>query len=137
MKNSLLILAFFLLPVLTSCTSPQRRIEKNQEVFNRFPADAQARIRRGEIAIGDSPDMVRIAKGRPDTVTERETRDTLVEVWRWYYPPQVSPPHPMGLTRQTGAAPYFMDYPTVSERERLRVEFTEGTVSLIEETRRE
>lgn len=131
------ILIFLLLTTLTACTSTQRRIEKNQEVFDRFPADVQTRIRRGDIAIGDTPAMVRIAKGRPDTVTERETRDTLVEVWRWYSPPQVTPPHPLGLTRQTGAAPYFMEYPTVSERERLRVEFTDGKASLIEEVRKD
>ena len=39
-------------------SSPERRIQKAPEVFAAFPPDVQAKVRKGEVDIGFTPDMV-------------------------------------------------------------------------------
>ncbi len=47
------------------CESTATRIQKNPDVLAAAPPATQERIRRGEIAIGDTPELVQLAKGRP------------------------------------------------------------------------
>ena len=61
-----LLAALFLLALMPGCAStPAQRIAQNQELFDSFPVADQARIRGGQIDLGYSPDMVRIALGTP------------------------------------------------------------------------
>jgi hypothetical protein len=130
LRFSLLIL---LAAGLTSCTSPQHRIRKHQAVFDAFPPATQNRIRNGEIAIGDTKPMVRIAKGSPDTISVRQTEGTRVDIWRWTQAPHLIHSQPVYLTRQGGALPYVIDTTTLNSLEVLRVEFVDDKVVLIEE----
>ncbi|HXK79847.1 MAG TPA: hypothetical protein PLB42_06675, partial [Kiritimatiellia bacterium] len=68
--------------LMTGCAStPAKRIEKNQELFDTFPVAAQARIRSGQIDIGFQPDMVRMALGDPQRKQVRRTAAGSTEIW--------------------------------------------------------
>ena len=58
-------LALPLALLLAGCATPEKRIQQNQDLFDSFPVAAQARIRGGQIDLGFTPDMVRIALGDP------------------------------------------------------------------------
>ena len=58
---------------LTACSTPESRIKKNPELFNSFAPEVQAKVREGEIDIGFTQDMVRIALDRPDRSYTRST----------------------------------------------------------------
>ena len=85
-----LLIAF----ILTGCASTQemrnKRISKNQDIFNSFPPEVQQQVRQGQVNIGFSTDMVRLAWGAPDTVSTRTTQEAVTTVWRYtrtrYYP---------------------------------------------------
>ena len=72
-----------LLLVLAACSSPQRRIERNQALFNTFPPAAQEKIKKGEVAPGFTPDMVLIALGKPARKHTRTTADQRQEIWSY------------------------------------------------------
>ncbi|MBI5201132.1 MAG: hypothetical protein HY925_06070 [Elusimicrobia bacterium] len=67
--------------LLFSCSSPEKRIQKRPEVFAAFPAQAQEKIRRGEVELGFSPEMVRMALGPPDRRYERRAGAGRELVW--------------------------------------------------------
>lgn len=64
-----------------ACSSPARRIERNKALFNTFPEPAQEKIKRGEIDIGFTPDMVLVALGKPSRKYSRKTGTGEQEVW--------------------------------------------------------
>lgn len=64
-------------------STPEKRIAKNQETFAAMPADAQAKIRRGEVAVGFTEEQVRLAKGDPDRVGRRTTAGGESVVWTY------------------------------------------------------
>lgn len=78
MRKPPLVLAVL---ALAACSSPQRRIERNQALFNTFPPAAQEKIRKGEVAIGFTPDMVLVALGKPSRKFTRTTAEQQQEVW--------------------------------------------------------
>jgi outer membrane protein assembly factor BamE (lipoprotein component of BamABCDE complex) len=68
--------------LLSACSStPENRIEKNQSAFDQYPADVQQKIRRGQVEIGFTPEMVRLALGEPTRVATRKTDSGEVEAW--------------------------------------------------------
>ncbi len=65
------ILAALAVLSLACASTPAGRIEKNQALFDSYPADVQAMIRAGKVDLGFDQEMVRFAPGKPDeTVTE-------------------------------------------------------------------
>lgn len=69
---------------LVGCQStPEKRIAKNQEAFEAMPADVQAKIRRGEVAVGFTEAQVRLAKGDPDRIGRRTTAGGESVVWTY------------------------------------------------------
>ena len=72
-RSACLALPFLLL--LAGCATPARRIEQNRELFDSLPVAAQARIRGGQIDLGFTPDMVRIALGEPHRQTLRRSAE--------------------------------------------------------------
>lgn len=69
---------------LAGCQStPEKRIAKKQETFAAMPADVQAMIRRGEVAVGFTEEQVRLAKGDPDRVGRRTTAGGESVVWTY------------------------------------------------------
>jgi hypothetical protein len=125
----------FVLTAFSACTSPQKRIKQNQEVFDRFPREVQQRVATGSIDIGDTRDMVRIAKGEPQYVTIRETQDAEIEVWRWTRTQQYLYSQPVHFLGRGVPSPQIVDITQLREIEILRVEFLDDNVVVIEELR--
>jgi hypothetical protein len=132
-----------LLLLLAGCaTTPASRIQQNQELFDSLPVADQARIRGGQITLGYTPDMVRIALGDPQRRLVRRSAGADTDVWLYLdtvrrYERQradidgllVSGP---GGMRSIGGSAWVN---VLQEREfvRRRVEFLNGLVTAIEE----
>lgn len=67
--------------VLAACASPESRIRDNQTTFDSYPPQAQQKIRAGQIDVGFTPEMVRMALGAPDHVYQRTATEGSSEVW--------------------------------------------------------
>ena len=69
---------------LSGCSSsPDSRIRRNQDLFNTLPSDAQASIRAGQVRVGFTPDMVRLALGEPSRRYTRTTQTGSSDVWAY------------------------------------------------------
>jgi len=68
---------------LAGCSTPASRIKANPDLFATFAPADQALVRKGEIALGFTPDMVRLALGKPDITTRRTNASGTTETWRW------------------------------------------------------
>jgi hypothetical protein len=137
--------AAFLLPLavlLAGGAPPPKRKHQNQELFDSFPVAAQARIRGGQIDLGFTPDMVRIALGDPQRKTLRRAAAGETEIWfyldsiRRYDRQRVdvdglSLSGPGGLRSLGGSA--WINVEQSREIVRVRVEFQNGAVAAIEE----
>lgn len=128
--------------LLAGCATPEKRIQQNQEVFDSFPVAAQARIRGGQIDLGFTPDMVRIALGEPHRQTLRRSADGEVEIWFYFdstrrYDRQrvdidgLGVSGPGGLRSVSGSA--WINVEQNREYVRTRVEFRNGVAIAIEE----
>lgn len=134
--------ALFLLFLAGCASTPAQRIKKNQDLFDSLPVAEQARIRGGQINLGFTADMVRIALGDPQRQLARRTLDGESTIWLYLdtlrrYERQradidgllVSGP---GGMRSIGGSAWVN---VLHEREvfRIRVEFQQGLVTAIEE----
>lgn len=72
-------LALGLLLALAACGGVESRIRRQQALFDGYPPAVQQNIRAGRIEPGYTPEMVRMALGRPDEV--REGGDGAGETW--------------------------------------------------------
>ncbi|MDD2762370.1 MAG: hypothetical protein PHE83_00185 [Opitutaceae bacterium] len=125
-----------LLLVLAGCvTTPSERIAKNHSAYASWPPEVQAKVRAGEVAIGFTPEQVRMALGEPDHTFTRTTDKGSDEVWGYRdHKPRFSFGFGMmgggGSTRVSGATvvssrePYYDDV--------LRVVFDRDRVSAVE-----
>lgn len=139
--------ALLLLLGLAGCAStPDKRIQQNQELFDTLPVADQARIRGGQINLGYTPDMVRIALGEPQRTLVRRTPDGETTVWIYLdvtsrYDRQradidgLSLSGPGGLRSVGGSA--WINVRQDREYIRVRVEFRNGLVTAVEEPPRE
>ena len=75
--------AFFVLFTLVACSGVDSRIKKNQEQFNSWPIETQERLQKGDVRIGDTQEMVRIALGEPDETTVHIAKDNKYLVWAY------------------------------------------------------
>jgi hypothetical protein len=139
-----LALAIPLLGLLAGCAStPAQRIQQNQELFDSLPVADQARIRGGQIDLGFTPEMVRIALGEPQRTLLRRAPEGDTAVWLYLdtlrrYERQradidgLSVSGPGGM-RTIGGSVWIN---VLHEREfvRRRIEFKNGAAALIEET---
>lgn len=64
-------------------STPAKRIAKDQAVFAAMPAEAQAKIKNGQIAIGFTETQVVLAKGKPDRIGSRTTAAGEEIVWTY------------------------------------------------------
>ncbi len=116
------------------CSTPETRIEKNLDSFNRLPAAQQALIKKGEIAIGFDETAVMLALGEHDHVRERTDVHGTSEVWV-YTEWEGSD----GAMLYSGfyhrcyryEYPYYLYAPSRRERDHLRVTFKKGKVVAI------
>ena len=75
--------AGLVLLLLAACGSPQSRIKRNKEQFAAYPLEIQARIKAGEVDVGFTAEMVRMALGDPARKTMRTTAQSVQEVWTY------------------------------------------------------
>lgn len=84
-QRALLMVGLLGLLLLSGCASVQelrdRRIDDNRSLFDSLPAESQQQIRRGEIALGFTPEMVRLAWGAADQVFTRVSDNRKTTVW--------------------------------------------------------
>jgi hypothetical protein len=130
--------------LLAGCaTTPSQRIEKNQALFDTLPLADRARIRGGQIDLGYTPDMVRLAFGEPQRRQLRRTAEGQSEIWFYLdtlfsYERQRAEIDGLnvytggGSLRSTGGSAWIN---VMQKREvvRVRVEFQNGVVAAIEE----
>jgi hypothetical protein len=82
MKPRIVLVALVL--ALAGCTTtPADRIAQRQTVFNAWPADVQAKIRVGQVAVGFTEEQVRMALGDPDHTITRITEKGTALVWAY------------------------------------------------------
>ena len=136
-------IAFSLLLLAAGCATPEARISRNPEVFAAFPADAQALIRKGQVAIGFTKPMVEMAIGRPSVVSMRQTAEGDAEIWQYIdydrYPSYRHVPIRHYYRDSRGRVYTVHDFLWVDddvwyERQRLRLEFRDGKLAAIEGT---
>jgi len=116
----------------TACTSPEKRIKQNKDAFLQYPPDVRENIRNGEIEIGYSREMVRMAKGDPHYVQIRETQEAEVEVWRWTRPERHLHTQPAHFYGRAAPNPQVVEVAAVREVEVLRVEFLDDKAIVVE-----
>ena len=128
--------------LLASCAStPESRIKHDPALFNSFPPEAQAKIKKGDLDIGFTTDMVLMAKGKPDHKYARKTKDGDVEVWS-YTGVRTTTNHQRVETRihapdSGGVWHYYNDWvwvdvPQEHEYEQFRIEIADGKVIAFE-----
>ena len=85
MKAKIHTLAVMLVAtILAGCsTTPTQRIKQNPELFNSIPSAEQELIKQGHIALGFTPNMVKLALGEPDAVSTRIDRTGTLQIWRY------------------------------------------------------
>ncbi len=129
------------LAVLAGCATPEARIQKNPELFASLAVSDQQAIKEGRAALGFTPEMVKLALGDPDRVLTKTDASGVSEVWRY-----TTYESEGGLYLYRGYYhrhywhgdpfyPYYLNYAGRRSRDYLKVTFTGGRVSAIEEER--
>jgi hypothetical protein len=140
MKTFLTFIALAAGLALAGCSTPETRIAKQPELFNRLTPQQQQMIRQGEVGVGFDMDMVRLALGDPDRVRERIDKNGRSEVWSYieYEGSDGVLLYRGWWHRRWGGAfyPYYLDVPSRREHARDRVIFREGRVVSIERDKR-
>jgi hypothetical protein len=142
---SLIVMAGMLCGMTGCVSTPARRIEKEPGVFASFPSEIQAKVQKGEVDLGFTRDMARLAQGRPHRVHSRITEAGQVEVWIYMGSRYISRFEPMdsGYWYRDRAGRMRRSYDTVwmdrgysEEFPTLRLEFLDNKVKVIERLKR-
>lgn len=141
-----LLLSLFLLG-LAGCSTFEKRADEKSAVFASLDSDAQEKLSQGIVELGYTPDMVYIALGSPDTKSERTTATgtELTWVYRSYYS-EYNGTHTVGYRRYLHYNPktksYIVHYEPVQvdlyqdrSEDRIRITFSDGKVSVIEQAK--
>ena len=129
------LLAGAALAVLTSCSTPDSRIADHQADFDKFPGDVQRKIRTGQVDVGFTKDMVRLALGEPDRVFMRQTATGDTEVWGYQnHGPHFSIGVGVGSGGRGSSVGGGLAVSTggYDPEEKIRVEFREGKVTAVD-----
>jgi len=140
-------LAAVLLLTLAGCTTVNRRIQERSTVYAALDPATQDRLRLGRVDLGDTPDMVYIALGRPTKTTDRITAEGRDSTWSYksFYEEYAG-------TTQTGyrrtvivdqannrsfvrVEPIYTDVYRQRSEEYIRLSFRDGVVVSLEETK--
>jgi hypothetical protein len=128
---------------LAGCATPEARIQRNPDLFATLATSDQQTIKDGKAALGFTPEMVKLALGDPDRVLTRTDASGVSEVWRYTtYESDAGVYLYRGYYhryRYYGYGdpffPYYMSFPSRRDRDYLKITFTGGRVSSIEEER--
>jgi hypothetical protein len=127
--------------LLTACSTPASRIDRNPAVFATFPPAVQENVRKGIVEVGYTTDMVFIAKGEPKRKYQRRTAEGTFDVWSYvgteywtdrqrvmgsYHVQDAS-----GKTRTLHDS-VWVDVRQEREYEKMRIEFRDGVVTALE-----
>ena len=136
-----LCLGLLTLTLFAGCaTGIEGRIEARQEVFSAYPSEVQERLRRGQIRLGDDSDAVWIVYGEPTERLRRMDASGVTEVWiykilgyneRLY--PTVRPVY-RDVRGHVYGSYYLEDTPEYEWKEVLRIEFSKGHVTAVQQT---
>lgn len=119
--------------------TPDSRIQQNAEVFETFPAEVQETIRRGEVEVGYTPEMVYLALGEPDRKVTRRTADEVREIW--FYQGRFLTTDTIRVNDQFGRfrpvrPTLYLDRTVEHIYTRARMEFVDGELVSVEQTER-
>jgi hypothetical protein len=142
-----LLLAGAALAFAAGCQSVESRIKEKPDVYANVDKATQDKIKQGIIDLGYTEDMVYIALGNPDQKRESKTASGSSVTWIYntYYT-RYEGTQMMGYNRRVYFDPYLRTYrlyyrpvfaDTYSEdkEERIRIVFTNGKVSAIEQAK--
>ncbi len=142
MKYGILIL---LLLGLAGCMTPQqtrdRRIANAWPAFSAYSPEIQEQIRQGQVEVGFTRQMVRLALGPADRIYSRKTGDGLTTIWSYtgWIPSSRYDYVTVPRWGRGDRDRYWPAHETVGvtldnsrEYERIRVEFSDDTVQAIE-----
>lgn len=145
MKRLTLLLAFLATLLLFGCDTFNRRAQEKASTFERLSPEEREKLKRGEIAVGNSPDMVYIALGRPDAKRESSTAQGHEMVWTYntYHREFEGNVHtgyrrfvvwnPQIKRYVVFYQPVYADVYSEHEEENIRVKFVDGKVTEIEQ----
>lgn len=68
---------------LAGCATPARRIHSHPQIYAQATPTQQALISKGEIALGFTPEFVRLALGKPNRVTQRTDEKGTETLWHY------------------------------------------------------
>ena len=151
-KEALMLLRnlFFMVLIacwaLTGCMSAQhyrdRRIAENPELFNSFTPEIREKVSLGQVDIGFTEEMVRLAWGPPDHIYIRTTDQGEATVWTYSSTRILSQTDRMSVPvrvyddRGRSSIVYrnvWVNRDQHEEYDVARVEFTHGLVTAIEQ----
>lgn len=134
MKTLLLVLTMSLLMLVASCATPESRVRRHQAAFESWPADVQQKVRAGQVDVGFTPEMVRVALGEPERTFTRTTAQGSADVWVFAERgPKFSFGIGMGSMRGSSAVGGGVTVgDTFRDNEAMRVIFENGRVSALE-----
>jgi hypothetical protein len=131
-----LLLAICSVPFLAACASTTAsRIADHRAVFAQYPAAVQQKIRSGQVDVGFTAEMVRLALGEPSRIFTRKVESGDSEVWVYHDDsPRFSVGFGLGSFGRHSATSVGVATSTggYDPEERMRVAFRDGQVSEIE-----
>ena len=141
--GSLFLLVLLLLAA--GCSTFDSRVREKSDVFAQLDEATQNRLRNHELHVGDTEDMVYIALGKPDEMrgVTNSNGSSMLWVYNAYWQSYQGTRF-VGYRRQvvydSGSKSYKVYYEPVEEpvwesrvEERIRVTFTNGVVSVVEQ----
>ena len=146
MKHLVLLLLATAGLALCGCSSVKSRIDERPGVFASLDPATQAKIRKGEVDLGYTPDMVYLALGEPSSRHQDLTPGGVKMTWVYhqYYQDYVGTN--VAYVRRVVYYPPTRSYIVVVEpvpqdvyapraEDKVRVEFQNGKVSAIEQAK--
>jgi hypothetical protein len=134
------LLAVGLTVLLAACsTTPAERIANNPALFDTFPPPVRQKIRAGEVDVGFTPEMVRLALGEPTRIFSRQTESGATELWIYHdNSPRFSFGVGVGTFGRHSATSVGVSSSTggYDPEEKMHVEFRNGHVTAVEYVRR-
>lgn len=122
--------------LLAACSTPASRIKNNPEGFARLTTEQQELIKLGKVGIGFDETAVKLALGEPDRISERTDSAGTSTIWRYVeYENDTGAPLYRGFYHYYYSPfyPFYLDYGSRRERDHIKVVFTSGKVSAIEQ----
>jgi hypothetical protein len=132
-------LLFFALAALAvaGCSTVDSRIAQNQPQFDSWPPAVRQKVRAKQVDIGFTELQASVALGEPDRKYTRITAQGTADVWAYRDHGQVFS-FGLGVGSASGSSAYGagLGVTTAGDRydDKLRLIFTNGTVSAIERT---